>query len=135
MYEENPGEIEFWFELAKGSNLFHLARLTLTTFCAEKCSSQRFLGQILNLFLDRFPTAVTKILPPFFMNRPTITSSRFPDRLLGTACSSLFQALDSKDARKCKATAKKRDLGKRGQWLLEPGTDVSMHLVTFPPNR
>ena len=106
MYEENPGEIEFWFELAKGSNLFHFARLTLTAFSAEKCSSQRFLGQILTLFLDRFPTAVTKTLPPFFMNRPTITSSRFPDHLLGTACISLFQALDSKDARKCKATAK-----------------------------
>ena len=106
MYEENPREIEFWFELAKGSNLFYLAGSTLTAFCAEKCSSRGFLGQILNLFLDRFPTAMTKILSPFFMNRPTITSSRFPDRLPDTACSSLFQALDSRDARKRKATAK-----------------------------
>ena len=104
--EENPGEIEVWFELAKGSNLFHSARSTLTAFCAEKCSSRGFLGKILNLFLDRFPTAVTKILPPFFMNRPTITSSRFADCLPGTACSSLFQALDSRDERKRKATAK-----------------------------
>ena len=106
MFEENPGEIEFWFKLAKGSNLFHLARLTLTAFCAEKCSSRGFLGQILNLFLDRFPTAVTEMLPPFFVNRPTITSSRFPDRLPGTACGSLFQALDSRHACKRKATAK-----------------------------
>ena len=97
--EENPGEIEVWFELAKGSNLFHSARSTLTAFCAEKCSSRGFLGKILNLFLDRFPTAVTKILPPFFMNRPTITSSRFADCFPGTACSSLFQALDSRDER------------------------------------
>ena len=85
-------------------------------------------NQFLNLFL-RFPTAVTEILPPFFMNRPMITSYRFPDRLPGTACSSLFQPLESRGgtgknkakkrkapAKKCKAPAKilKRDLGKRG---------------------
>ena len=47
------------------------------------------------------------------MNRPTITSSRFPDRLPGTACSGLFQALDSRGGNG-KNKAKKRDLGKRG---------------------
>ena len=70
------------------------------------------------------------------MNRPTITSSRFPDRLPGTACSGLFQALDSRGGNG-KNKAKKRDLGKRGGGGLffEPGTDVSLHLVAFPPNR
>ena len=105
MYEENSGEIEVWFELAQGSSLVHLACSTLTAFCAEKYTSRGFLGQILNLFLDRFPTAVTEMLPPFFVNRPTITSSRFPDRLPGTACGSLFHALDSRHACKRKATA------------------------------
>ena len=78
------------------STVVHLACSTSTAFCPEKYTSRGFLGQFLNLFL-RFPTAVTKVLSPFFMNRPTITSSRFPDRLPGTACSSLFQALDSRD--------------------------------------
>ena len=68
-------------------------------------------NQFLNLFL-RFPTAGTEILPPFFMNKPTITSSRFPDRVPGTACSSLFQALESRGgtgknkAKKRKASTK-----------------------------
>ena len=93
------------------STVVHLACSTSTAFCPEKYTSRGFLGQFLNLFL-RFPTAVTEILPPFFMNRPTITSSRFPDRLPGTAYSSLFQALDSRGgtgknkAKKRKAPAK-----------------------------
>lgn len=72
------------------STVVHLACSTSTAFCPEKYTSRGFLGQFLNLFL-RFPTAVTEILPPFFMNRPTITSSRFPDRLaqLAVACSRL----------------------------------------------
>ena len=70
------------------STVVHLACSTLTAFFAEKNTLRGFLGQFLNLFL-RFPTAVTEILHPFFMNRPTITSSRFPDRLPGTAYSSL----------------------------------------------
>ena len=78
------------------STVVHLACSTSTAFCPEKYTSRGFLGQFLNLFL-RFPTAVTEVLSPFFMNRPTITSSRFPDRLPGTACCSLFQALDSRD--------------------------------------
>ena len=78
------------------STVVHLACSTSTAFCAEKYTSRGFLGQFLNLFF-RFPTAVMEILPPFFMNGPTITSSRFPDSLPGTACSSLFQALDSRD--------------------------------------
>ena len=78
------------------STVVHLACSTSTAFCAEKYTSRGFLGQFLNLFL-RFPTAVTEILPPFFMNGPTITSSRFSDRFPCTACSSLFQALDSRD--------------------------------------
>ena len=91
-------------------------------------------NQFLNLFL-RFPTAVTEILLPFFINRPTITSSRFPDRLPGTACSSLFQALDSRGgtgknkAKKRKAPAKiqKRDLGKRGGGGLSLSLEQTFH--------
>ena len=91
----------FWVRVSEGSSyrestVVHLACSTLMAFCVEKYTSWGFLGQFLNLFL-RFPTAVTKILSPFFINRPTITSSRFPDHLPGTACSSLFQALHSRD--------------------------------------
>ena len=73
------------------STVVHLACSTSTAFCAEKYTSKS-----IHLFL-RFPTAVTEIIPPFFMNGPTITSSRFPDRFPCTACSSLFQALDSRE--------------------------------------